>query len=230
MDMTTVDRLNEIGLLDNAGYGTGATSKGKDMGKDEFLKLLVGQLQHQDPLNPLDGTDFVAQLAQFSHLEQLFNVNDTLTSIKATLDGQTSDQVLDYIGKTVKSGSNYSLMVNDGKVEGGGYTIEEAADVAIKVFDSNGFEVQHFFKSDMEPGEHAIEWDGTDAKGEGVEDGEYTYSITALDKQGKRVSVDTRFEGKVTGVTYRDGVPYLMLEDRMMTIDDVVEIKESQLL
>nr|CBX30122.1 hypothetical protein N47_D29310 [uncultured Desulfobacterium sp.] len=73
------------------------------MGKDEFLNLLVTQLKYQDPLNPMEGQEFSAQLAQFSSLEQLTNMNTTLTGIKDSVGEKKQDNLLDYIGKNIKT-------------------------------------------------------------------------------------------------------------------------------
>ena len=79
------------------------TSPKKELGREQFLTLLIAQLRNQDPLNPLESADFTAQLAQFSSLEQLFGMNETLTGIQDTLGAQETSNVLDYIGKSVKT-------------------------------------------------------------------------------------------------------------------------------
>ena len=71
------------------------------MGKDEFLKMLVAQLKHQDPMNPMDGTAFTAQLAQFSSLEQLQNINTQLTSFTQQQQSLGNAQAVNLIGKQV---------------------------------------------------------------------------------------------------------------------------------
>jgi flagellar basal-body rod modification protein FlgD len=99
-------------IVDSAYYnqlsGTGdnsstSTHAKKDMGKDEFLNLLVTQLKYQDPLNPMEGQEFSAQLAQFSSLEQLTNMNTTLSGIKSSVSENNQDNLIDYIGKTIKT-------------------------------------------------------------------------------------------------------------------------------
>ncbi|MBA3035181.1 MAG: flagellar hook capping protein [Desulfobacterium sp.] len=79
-----------------------STKAKKEMGKDEFLSLLVTQLKYQDPLNPMQSQEFSAQLAQFSSLEQLTNMNSTLSGIQGSITDNKQDNLLDYIGKNVK--------------------------------------------------------------------------------------------------------------------------------
>jgi flagellar basal-body rod modification protein FlgD len=70
--------------------GAITAAAGGEMGKDQFVKLLVAQMQNQDPLNPMDGKDLAAQLAQFSSVEQLMNVNTKLDSIAQLLTPASS--------------------------------------------------------------------------------------------------------------------------------------------
>ena len=100
--------IDSTGTYYNQLSGTGSDSSAsvkakKDMGKDEFLNLLVTQLKYQDPLNPMGGQEFSAQLAQFSSLEQLTNMNTTLTGIKDSVGEKKQDNLLDYIGKNIKT-------------------------------------------------------------------------------------------------------------------------------
>ena len=74
---------------------------GGDLGKEDFLTLLVAQLQNQDPMNPEDATEFTAQLAQFSSLEQLFNINESMESLASAQIQSDRFATMDLIGKTV---------------------------------------------------------------------------------------------------------------------------------
>ncbi|MBU1052895.1 MAG: hypothetical protein KKC46_03565 [Proteobacteria bacterium] len=98
VDSTYYNQLSGTGDSSSA-----STQAKKEMGKDEFLNLLVTQLKYQDPLNPMEGQEFSAQLAQFSSLEQLTNMNSTLSGIQNSLSASNQDNLLDYIGKTVKT-------------------------------------------------------------------------------------------------------------------------------
>src|SRR5512145_3299493 len=82
------------------------TSTKNILGKDEFLKMLIAQLKHQDPLNPMDGTAFTAQLAQFSSLEQLQNINTQLTSFTKQQQSLGNTQAVNLIGREVLAKGN----------------------------------------------------------------------------------------------------------------------------
>jgi len=155
---------------------SGATDPNDALGRDQFLTLLVAQLKHQDPLNPLDGTDFTAQLAQFSSLEQQFAMNENLEAIQDSLMAQESGNVLDYIGKTVKTNGNV-IFAKDGNPDSGAYTLEEPADVTIRIYDDQGLGVRRIYAGWQDAGEHSMGWDGRNDAGEGMAPGIYFYRV-----------------------------------------------------
>ncbi len=210
-----------------ADSGPSSAKNDDALGRNQFLQLLVAQLQHQDPLNPLDGTDFAAQLAQFSSLEQMFNMNDALAKIQQSLEAQGSENVLDYIGKTVVSGDNDTIFVNNGQPIGGTYNLETRADVTVRIYDSYGFEVCKVPCGWKNPGEYHVEWNGMDSNGDIVSDGEYTYRIEALNEQGYTVPVASYLVGEVTGVSYENGQPFLMIDDKLIAADNIIEVRKT---
>ena len=94
--------MSVVGLDQVGSMATEAIEpKASSMGKDDFLQLLVTQLQNQDPLSPMDSTGFTAQLAQFSSLEELQNINETLSGVGSSQTILTNSQAVDYIGKQI---------------------------------------------------------------------------------------------------------------------------------
>lgn len=203
-----------------------ANPKDDALGKDQFLTLLVAQLQHQDPLNPMESTDFTAQLAQFSSLEQLFGINDNLTGIQERLSVQENGDILDYIGKTVKTAGNM-IFVNDGKMESGSYALEDRADVTVFVCDSNGMEVRRLYQGWQNPGEHELSWDGRDSAGDMVGDGIYTFEVEARNEGGFILPYNAYLTGEVIGVTNESGTAYLMIGDRLVKPDSIIEVRKT---
>jgi flagellar basal-body rod modification protein FlgD len=195
-------------------------------GMHQFLTMLVAQLKNQDPLNPLDGTDFTAQLAQFSSLEQQFNMNANLESIQAALSAQEQGNAIDYIGKTIKTSEN-TITVNAGQADSGVYTLADRAEVTIHIYDDQGFEVRKIYKDWLDAGEYDLDWDGRDDNGDLVADGTYSFEIEAKDSQGLYVNHNAYATGEVTGVTYESGIPYLMIGDRLVSLSHIVEVTKT---
>ena len=203
------------------------TNPKKVLGKEDFLKLLLEQLKHQDPLNPMEGAEFTAQLAQFSSLEQLFGMNENLEGIQQVLSNENKENLIELIGKTVKADDN-TILVEDGNAASGSYTLEEEADVAISVYDGDGIEIRRLYPGRQAAGEHNVDWDGRDDSGEMVKDGIYTFEVIAKDDAGNYVTANTYISGEVTGVTYKYGIPYLMIGDKLVSSDNtIIEVTKT---
>ena len=196
------------------------------MGKDEFLTLLVAQLQNQDPLNPMESQEFSAQLAQFSSLEQLFNVNDNLGNIQTMLSAQENDNSLDYVGKTIKSYSN-TIFKNDGTVDECSYYLDQDANVTVSIYDESGAEVFSVQDGWKTAGQYSFSWDGVTDNNGLAPDGTYTYAVTAADEGGFEVSTNTYITGEVTGVNYSTGTPYLVIGERMINPANIIEVTKT---
>jgi len=195
----------------------------KDLGKDDFLNLLVTQLKHQDPLNPMESQEFSTQLAQFSSLEQLFGMNETLLAIQKSLDASGNENILDYIGKVVKTSDN-TVSVTGGIIDSSVYSLNSSADVNISVYDALGSEIRSISAGLKESGEHSTGWDGRDNRGNMVGDGVYTIKINAVDQSGAAVKTDVYHTGEVTGVIHQNSIPYLMIGKKPVLPDEVIEI------
>ena len=219
------------GLIPSSNYREsvstgGETSPEKELSKDAFLRLLVAQLKHQDPLNPMESTAFTAQLAQFSSLEQLFTINDNLEILQASKNGQGLENLLDYIGKEIKSSDNNITLIN-GEATGGSYALQEMGDVTISIFDPEGLEVKRIYIKDQEAGEHNVNFDGRDESGYPVPDGHYSFDVQAFDKEGSPIEARTGLSGQVKSVTYQYGIPYLMIGDNIIRPETVTEVSSG---
>lgn len=183
------------------------------MDKDDFLKLLVAQLNHQDPLNPMEDTEMTGQLAEYSSLEQLTNMNTTLdTMLKQTAADQMSTAV-SFIGKSV-SAKGYTLTKGDGQVSTISYNLGEAvSQLKVNIYDTNGDIVRTDLLGSKEPGVFEYAWDGRDDKGNLVPDGTYSVGMLGEDVDGQQVMVQTEVSGVVTGVVAEDTGFYLRLKD-----------------
>jgi flagellar basal-body rod modification protein FlgD len=212
-------------LTDNGTANTAKASKSLD--KNAFLKLLTTQLQNQDPLNPTDSTAFTAQLAQFSSLEQLSNVNETLNTLKLYQASSNNAQAVGFIGKDIVANGK-SIEMKGGQPVSCDYELPAAAkSVVVTIYDATGNFVRDYQKTALAAGKQSLTWDGRDRNGNPVADGAYTFEVQALDQKGAKLNVTTFSKGTVTGVTFEDGVTYLITGRNKTAIGDVTQVTQA---
>ncbi len=202
---------------------TGSSSAADTMGKNDFLKIFLAQMKNQDPLNPMEGTEFTAQLAQFSSLEQLFNVNDNLESIKDVAGDRTRYDALNFMGKNIVAEGD-QLSLNEAGTGKGGFHIQEQAECSIRVIDGSGNLVRTINLGTLDAGQHSFEWDGMNNSGLQSPEGVYTFTVTALDETGTSVLSDTMTTGEVTRVNLEGTSPILYVGDIPVSITQVLDI------
>jgi flagellar basal-body rod modification protein FlgD len=218
--------VNAISTLADSGAASSAT-KSKSLDKDAFLRLLTTQLQNQDPLNPTDSTEFTAQLAQFSSLEQLSNVNETLNTLKLYQASINNAQAVGFIGKDIVANGN-SIEMKGGQPVSCDYEIPAAAkSVVVTIYDATGNFVQDYEKTALAAGKQSFTWDGRDRNGNTVADGAYTFEVQALDQKGAKLNVTTFSKGTVTGVTFEDGITYLITGRNKTAIGNVTQVTQA---
>jgi flagellar basal-body rod modification protein FlgD len=197
-----------------------------DLGKDEFLKLLVAQLGNQDPLNPMDDKEFIAQLAQFSSLEQQISANKNLEMLAIGQTALANSQITDLIGKKVRVQTTSMEIDKDGEAPDFNFELRgNAASIQIKVYSDTGDLVRTIDVGSRQAGKHNVEWDGLDNEGNPVTPGEYHIKVEAVDEMDEAVSVTTESFGTVTGVSFDKGYAELLVGDIRVRPGDVLEIK-----
>lgn len=201
-----------------------AASAAKKLGRDDFLKLFLTQLRNQDPLNPMDYQAFSAQLAQFSSLEQLFNVNENLTSLKDSQDENSRFAALDFIGKVI-SAEGEELALEEGKSATGSFSLDEPASCVITITDEEGNAVRRIPLGGLGIGEHAFEWDGKDQMGNMMDPGVYGFTVAAVSEDGGAVTAKTRITGQVSRIKIDGGSAMLFVGDVPVGVSQVIEIK-----
>jgi flagellar basal-body rod modification protein FlgD len=225
---TTIDPV--IALQDQQAATAAAGSSGtQELGREEFLKLLVAKLENQDPLNPAEDTEFVAQLATFSSLEQLIHANGTLDNIVLGQMDLVNAQALDLIGKEALVESDWEVNVKDGVPDELVYSIpQDARGVTLTITDANGVPVRTFELETTPNGRVTLDWDGTGEDGEPLADGTYKITVNATDLDGEPMSIALFRSLPIDGVTFVDGWISLISGDQVVPFDSIIEFRAGR--
>ena len=210
------------------GSTQGAAVATKELDRDAFLNLLVTQLQNQDPLNPTDSAEFTAQLAQFSSLEQLGNVNDNLKQLQDFQASINNSQAVTLIGKEITANGN-SLNFAEGQPAGCQFKLDGKADLAVvSIYDHSGGFVKSFESQNLAAGQHTLYWDGRDQNGNLAASGNYTFEVLAADANGNSIETTTYFNGQVNKVVFENNTTYLIAGDQRVALGDIVQVGEIE--
>ncbi len=192
---------------------------------DTFLTLLTTQLKNQDPLSPMDSTQFTQQLVQMTGVEQQLLTNDLLEKLVSNTGSGISTAVA-LIGKEVRADSNLAAL-SGGKAEWV-YKLDRAAsDVKVEVLDSKGRIVQTIAPTDNAAGEHTFKWDGKTAAGSTAADGVYSLRVTAKDGSGSAVPAGVVAQGVVTGVQQIDGQTVVTINGAQIPWEKITLIRQA---
>ena len=175
-----------------AARNAAASKSTKEMGKQDFLTLFTAQLQNQNPLDPVKNEAFVAQLAQFSQLEALTNMQTSMSDLTKTISGERMLNSASLIGLKIAIPDTLSRLEQGGSIEGKIDLPEGASGIKVNVYNQQGGLVQELTAGPQSPGTASLAWDGKDAVGNSAPAGLYRLKATAV-VNGKNtdVSVNT---------------------------------------
>ncbi len=213
------------GILPHAESNTPTTpaSAQQPLGKEDFLRLLVAQLSAQDPLNPMDSTEFTAQLAQFSALEQMTNVNSTLEDLVKAQQAMGNSSMISLIGKMVDVPGN-AFGYTQGDTTNLTYALGAEADsTKIEIYNAAGILVKTLNGPGAE-GSNLVAWNGLDNQSNAVDSGIYTFEIRANDAQGKQVNATTFTTGLVTDVLFEESQAFAVVNGEKIPAEQITRV------
>jgi flagellar basal-body rod modification protein FlgD len=202
--MTAVNTNNTTNNTSNTSNSSSSSSAASaSISQADFLKLLTAQLQAQDPTNPMDNSQFVAQLAQFSQLQATQDLDTNLQSLSSNIN--TSMQTSQVINSSSLLDRNVlvpstNMTLTSGTPAGGAVNFTAAGTATVTISDAAGNPIRHITVSNTSAGLTQFSWDGTDDNGNTVSPG--SYAISASTGSGSSSSLNTYVSGKVSGVGF----------------------------
>ena len=194
---------------------------------DTFLQLLAAQLQNQDPLDPLDGTQFTEQIASFSGVEQQIATNANLEKLLQNESFAQQSMAIGFVGKEVLAAGDVAALTDKGMELT--YVIpKDAVQTVIDIYDGDGVKVKSI-EGEVNQGQYAYLWDGKDAEGESLPEGNYVVDISSFDADGVSVNPQTFVYKKVVGVrSDGEGGIFLGIESgQEVSLSDAFTLREA---
>jgi flagellar basal-body rod modification protein FlgD len=200
--MSIIDTINNAHNVTNLPATTGTTQVGAGAGamnQNDFLRLMTTQLTTQDPFNPVDNTQMVAQMAQFSQVAGIAEMNRSLQTIATSLGGSRLSDAASWIGHSMLVESDVATPLRDGTY-GGEFSLPVGADaVTVSFQDANGAVVHTETMGATAAGNVAVTWDGKNAAGEYVAGGPLRMIVTAT-KNGQTSNAATATWTSIGGI------------------------------
>ena len=213
-----------------AAKASGSTADRVATDKDTFLKLLVAQLTHQDPLNPVEDKEFIAQLAQFTQVEELQNLNTGMETLNANYLRSAISGVANLIGLKVSAKGDMISLVDDTSSSTAFYpTVPyDAASLTMNIWSTDASGNAKSLASSstvgaINAGTYEWAWDGKGSNGERCPIGTYIVTFNAVDADGNSIKVETSSIGIITGAQINDDGNHLLSlgDGRMVYLNDV---------
>ncbi len=190
------------------------------------MRLMLTQMQHQDPTAPMDNQQMIAQMAQFSTLEIMQRSEQTMSALLVAQAAANQQSAINLIGKSVVTQSDtVEVTAGGGPVPISMQLPEPTSALDIVIVDDKGNEVRHLKAGAQKAGQFDVSWDGRDDNGNPLPPGKYSVRINAINQQGEDMGVMPQQVFAVDAVTFKDGVAQLRCGDRVLSMNEIVEVR-----
>lgn len=189
----------------------------------QFLTLLTIQLQNQDPLDPLDTTEFTNQLVAFTGVEQQINTNQRLDSLVALNLGNVVGEAIGYVGQDISYISNEINFDGDNEASFIYALNSEATDATIRIFDERGSQVFEG-PAARSLGQNEFAWNGLLPDGTPAPAGTYSIQVDALDANNNGIESTVVVNGSVRGVETQGGQIFALVGERAVSLGNILSV------
>lgn len=220
MDLNGIRSTTDLGRA----AATAAASGEKELGKNQFLELMVAQFNNQNPLEPTKNEDFIAQLAQFSSLEGIQNLNTAVESMASAMRSSTTLQAASLVGRSVLAPAPRAAVGDEGLA---GNVVNTAAsnDVVIEITGPSGGLVRRLSLGEQPAGDVRFQWDGTSETGEQMPAGSYGFRAYSVNGD-EAAQLAVELPEQVASVSLDEGETYLNLSGgATVRLSDIRELQ-----
>ncbi len=216
--------VSGVGTSTASSAASSSTAASSTLSTDDFLKLLVTELEDQNPIDPTNTNDFMNQLVSYANFSQQQTMNTQLSTLLTSFNSLISANAIGYMGHTVEA-KNDTAALQGGSATWGYSLNADAANATITIKDASGATVWSG-AGNTSAGAHSFTWDGKDSSGKQLADGgKYTIEISATDKSGSSVYGYTTTIGKVDGIDSSSGTTMLDIGGVQVSLDSIIGIK-----
>ncbi len=177
----------------------------QELGQEDFLKLMITQFRNQDPFKPMENGEFLAQLAQFSTVKGLDDLNSSFGELSSSVVSNQALQASTLLGRDVLVGRSSSQLEAGAGLSGAVELTNSAGQVIVQITDENGAVVRQINLGAQSAGLARFEWDGRLADGTVAAAGEYTVKATTIGAGGMQTAAQTLVDARVESVTMSAG-------------------------
>ena len=193
--------------------------------KESFMKLLLTQLKNQDPTSPMESHEMAAQLAQFTSLEKLTNINDSIGSLAKAQKPAANYEALNLIGKAVSGDSSKvhrTSLDEDHEIP---FDLKDnVVSATIQIKDAGGQVLRQYDETDLKKGKNSVTWNGKLEDGTNAPKGGYRVEIVAKASNGKKIHAETKFQGTITGVNFTPQGPMMLIGKKKISLSEIKTI------
>jgi flagellar basal-body rod modification protein FlgD len=217
---------NTAGVKPSSTQASLGSAANNQLNKEAFMKLLVAELKNQDPMNPMESKEMVAQLSQLTSVEKLQGIESKLDALAGIQSTQSAVQNAALIGKRVEAESTSMRLSSTQSATGSYELLGDASSVQIGIRNAAGELVRQIDLGAQKTGKKNFEWDGTLDNGTRASNGNYFFELTAKNPSGAQVATSTKVAGLVSEVTYENGQPEVIVGGARVSLGDVTTIAQ----
>lgn len=203
----------------------------KELGKDAFMSLLLTQMKNQDPTNPLKSHEMAAQLAQFTSLEKLHNINAAVEGLRKDQQPDHNFQALNFIGRSITTDNSKIGRIDAADHHDVRFSLAaDAESVKMVIKDAAGAPVRTLEYKGLKSGKNELSWNGMTDDGRSAPVGDYTVQVEAVAHNGRKLAAELKSEGLITGVNFTPKGPQLLIGKQVVNMADVKSISDPTVM